>query len=234
MYAHQFPSQKLTKSLDTCERSENNNKPLKSILSLDNGKPSTMGTKEAMAGDAAKAVENGRKLAANASGKVATTPSPTALIVSAAAAASSPGDQRKSPKDELTNGSSSSSTSSSSTTTTTTTSGKSSNSSPVGVSDGNDGNGGIGGIAKHRLSMDGVRNINNNRDNGNANEDSGAASAIVNSMDKKSPVSDSKAPPPTSGRNDLIRGGRKATDGDNNVDVENDAGECEAILHILF
>lgn len=182
-----------------------------------------MGTKEVKSSEAAKTVENGRKLAANMGTSAVTTLSPTAL------AASTQADQnaRISPKnlspvsDGLMNGGSSGGNSS-----------KSTNSSPLGGSggitpSGSSGNDGNSSAAKNRSPTDGVRNINNNQDNGNANEET--ATVKANFAEKKSPASDGKAPITTI-RNDSIRGSRKSTDGDNNVNnIENDGGEWGAV-----
>lgn len=214
--------QKSTKSLDTCERTENNNKPFKTLLSLDNSKlavttPAAMGTKEAS--ETAKTAENGRKLAVSAGNGAAKTPSPTATA--------NEQNTRKSPRDELTNGGSSSS-------------GKSTSSSPLGGNgsvslSGSDATSNDGQVAvKNRLSADGVRNINNNQDNGNANENGAdAATTKSNAMDKKSPangVAEGNASLQTVGRMDTKR---KSTDGDNNVNVlENGDGGKEYRIYV--
>lgn len=182
-----------------------------------------MGTKETdIVGHNATTVtvanDNGKKMGAlmTAAETTATTPSPLKTP--------SPSDQitRTSPKggqptaaiavipiaaDELTNGGGSS--------------GKSTNSSPGALNATGSGGSGAGGlaenIAKNRSPTDSVRNlnINNNQDNGNANDESGKMK-----IGEKSPSYDGKI----GGRNDSVRG-RRPTDGDNNVNVENGAGE---------
>lgn len=190
-----------------------------------------MGTKETdIVGHNATTVtvanDNGKKMGAmmTAAGTAATTPSPTAVGV---LKTPSPLDQnsRTSPKggqpaataaagiavvavaaDELTNGGSS---------------GKSPNSSPgalnvTGSGGGSSGGGSLGeSITKNRSPTDSVRNlnINNNQDNGNANDETGKMK-----LGDKSPSYDGKF----GGRNDSVRG-RRPTDGDNNVN-ENGAG----------
>lgn len=199
-----LPFQKSSKSLDACDRSENNNKPLKSIQSLDNTKvtptpTNTMGTKETDVVGQNAAIDNGKKvisLTTNAGSATATTPSPTALTAAPTGGSSSDANSRASskghsPAEELTNGLDGS--------------GKSAGSSPGALNSAGD------GIVKGRSPTGSLpgKNLNNN---GNVNGESGVAEG-----GDKSPLSDGL-------RSDGNRM-RKPIDGDNNVSLENDSGK---------